>query len=100
MTARQLLLQHVADLSEDDAHALLPIVLRLRAKRVATGSPQATTEAPESGTATAQPAAVEGSAAKRATGFKAFLRSIPNVGDDADFERPRDYGRPEIEWDT
>lgn len=100
MTARQLLLQHLADLSEDDAHALLPIVERLQAKRVVTGSPQAATEAPEPGPAIEQPAAVEGSAAKRATGFKAFLRSIPNVGGDADFERLRDYGRPEIEWDT
>jgi uncharacterized protein (DUF433 family) len=35
-----------------------------------------------------------------ATGFKHFLRSMPNVGDDTDFERPLDYGRPEIEWDT
>jgi len=33
-------------------------------------------------------------------GFKEFLRSVPNDGDDADFERPTDYGRPEIEWDT
>ena len=100
MTARQLLLQHVVDLSEDDAHALLPIVQHLRAKRVAPGSPQAAPEAPEPGTATEQPAAAGGSAPKRAMGFKAFLRSMPNVGDDADFERPLDYGRPEIEWDT
>ena len=33
-------------------------------------------------------------------GFKEFLLSMPNVGDDADFERPLDYGRPVIEWDT
>lgn len=45
MTARQILLQQIADLSEDDAHALLPIVERLRAKRVAPGSPRAATEA-------------------------------------------------------
>jgi hypothetical protein len=45
VTARQILLQQIADLSEDDAHALLPIVERLRAKRVAPGSPQAATEA-------------------------------------------------------
>ena len=45
MTARQILLQQIADLSEDDAHALLPIVERLRAKRVAPGSPQAATGA-------------------------------------------------------
>jgi hypothetical protein len=45
VTARQILLQQIADLSEDDAHALLPIVQRLRAKRVAPGSPQAATAA-------------------------------------------------------
>jgi len=45
VTARQILLQQIADLSEDDAHALLPIVERLRAKRVAPGSPRAATEA-------------------------------------------------------
>jgi hypothetical protein len=28
------------------------------------------------------------------------LLSAPTVGDDADFERIRDIGRPEIEWDT
>lgn len=28
------------------------------------------------------------------------LLSAPAVGDDADFERVRDLGRPEIEWDT
>lgn len=28
------------------------------------------------------------------------LLSTPAVGDDADFERVRDIGRPEIEWDT
>jgi hypothetical protein len=44
VTARQILLQQIADLSEDDAHALLPIVQRLRAKRVAPGSPQADAE--------------------------------------------------------
>lgn len=45
MSARQILLQQIADLSEDDAHALLPIVERLRAKRVAPGSPQVATGA-------------------------------------------------------
>jgi hypothetical protein len=45
VTARQILLQQIADLSEDDAHALLPIIQRLRAKRVAPGSPQAAMEA-------------------------------------------------------
>jgi len=28
------------------------------------------------------------------------LLSAPSVGDDLDFERVRDVGRPEIEWDT
>ena len=57
-------------------------------------------ESPEPGAAAEQPASAEGSAPKRAIGFKEFLRSMPDAGDDADFERPRDYGRPEIEWDT
>jgi uncharacterized protein (DUF433 family) len=57
-------------------------------------------ESPEPGATAEQPAAAEDSAPKRARGFKAFLRSMPDAGDDADFERPRDYGRPEIEWDT
>lgn len=29
-----------------------------------------------------------------------LLLSMPDVGDDADFERPLDYGRPEAPWDT
>jgi hypothetical protein len=29
-----------------------------------------------------------------------ILLSAPAVGDDADFERSQDLGRPEIEWDT
>ena|SRR5690349_21922472 len=28
-----------------------------------------------------------------------LLLSMPNVGEDADFERPLDYGRPVIEFD-
>jgi hypothetical protein len=28
------------------------------------------------------------------------LLSAPNVGEDADFERVQDVGRPGIEWDT
>ncbi|WP_438017007.1 hypothetical protein WMF18_40465 [Sorangium sp. So ce315] len=28
-----------------------------------------------------------------------LLLSMPDVGDDADFERPLDYGRPTIEFD-
>jgi hypothetical protein len=39
-------------------------------------------------------------APEKAPGFKAFLRSMPDVGQDADFERPLDYGRPVPEWDT
>ena len=57
-------------------------------------------ESTNPGAAAEQPAAAEGSAPKRAIGFKEFLRSMPDAGDDADFERPRDDGRPEIEWDT
>ena len=34
MTDRQLLLQHLANLSDEDVHALLPIVERLRAHRI------------------------------------------------------------------
>ena len=37
---------------------------------------------------------------KKAAGLKEYLLSMPNVGDDADFERPLDYGRPDVEWDT
>ncbi|KYF57237.1 MULTISPECIES: hypothetical protein [unclassified Sorangium] len=28
-----------------------------------------------------------------------LLLSMPDVGDDADFERPLDYGRPDVEFD-
>ncbi|XXY44794.1 hypothetical protein WME91_32805 [Sorangium sp. So ce269] len=35
MTARQLLVEQLADLSDEDVHALLPIVERLRAKHIA-----------------------------------------------------------------
>lgn len=28
------------------------------------------------------------------------LLSAPSIDDDDDFERVRDFGRPEIEWDT
>ncbi|MGK4007815.1 hypothetical protein WMF31_34685 [Sorangium sp. So ce1036] len=35
MTARQILAQHLADLSDEDVQALLPLVERLRAKRIA-----------------------------------------------------------------
>lgn len=47
-----------------------------------------------------EPAANAGSPAgtpQQPTSFKAFLRSMPDVGDDADFDRPLDYGRPEVE---
>ena len=57
-------------------------------------------ESPEPGDATEQLAPAAASAPKRAIGFKEFLRSMPDAGEDADFERPRDLGRPEIEWDT
>jgi hypothetical protein len=45
-------------------------------------------ESTNPGAATEQPPAAEGSASKRAIGFKEFLRSMPDAGDDADFERP------------
>lgn len=49
---------------------------------------------------TAPQAATPGGTSEKAAGFKEFLRSMPDVGDDADFERPLDYGRPVSEWDT
>ncbi len=35
-----------------------------------------------------------------ARGFKELLLSLPNVGEDADFERPLDFGRPDESWDS
>jgi hypothetical protein len=50
VTARQHLVQQLADLSDEDVDALLPIVERLRAKRIAaanaTTMPAATTTIP------------------------------------------------------
>ncbi|WP_437780795.1 hypothetical protein [Sorangium sp. So ce1097] len=46
MTARQLLVQQLADLSDEDVHALLPIVERLRAKHIALASAPATQDTP------------------------------------------------------
>jgi uncharacterized protein (DUF433 family) len=87
------------DLSEDDVRACIAWAAEISQGKV--GIIDADFEvSPEPGATAEQPAAAEGSAPKRAIGFKAFLRSMPNEGDDADFERPRDYGRPEIEWDT
>jgi Zn-dependent peptidase ImmA (M78 family) len=34
------------------------------------------------------------------TGLKEFLLSMPDVGDDADFERPMDHGRQDEPWDS
>jgi uncharacterized protein (DUF433 family) len=52
---------------------------------------------------TEEHATVEASPKEGAKGdaeaFWAYLMSIPNVGEDADFERPVSYGRPDIEWD-
>jgi len=31
--------------------------------------------------------------------LKSLLAAMPNVGDDADFSRQRDYGRGEVAWD-
>jgi len=36
--------------------------------------------------------AVEGS-------FKEALAAMPDIGDDDDFARPRDFGRGEMQWD-
>lgn len=46
MTARQLLVQQLADLSDEDVHALLPIVERLRAKHIALANAPATQDTP------------------------------------------------------
>ncbi len=86
-------------LSEDDVRACVAWAAEISHGK--DGVIDADFEAsPEPGGVTEQPAAAAGSPPKKATGFKEFLRSMPNVGDDADFERPRDYGRAEPEWDT
>ncbi|XXT19143.1 hypothetical protein WME94_53845 [Sorangium sp. So ce429] len=55
----------------------------------------------ERGEITAERAAeIAGDAVEKTPDFKEFLRSMPDVGEDADFERPLDYGRPVVEWDT
>jgi uncharacterized protein (DUF433 family) len=61
-------------------------------------SPEPGEAAEERATAAARPK--EGNAPRKAAGFKDFLRAMPNVGADSDFERPVDYGRPEVEWGT
>jgi uncharacterized protein (DUF433 family) len=57
----------------------------------------------EPGGATAERASLDASPkeapAGNAEAFWSYLMSIPNVGDDADFERPVSYGRPDIEWE-
>lgn len=35
-----------------------------------------------------------------AHGLKSLLADIPNVGDDADFNRQRNFGRREVIWDS
>jgi hypothetical protein len=37
---------------------------------------------------------------KNAVSFKDHLTSMPDVGEDADFERFLDMPRPEVEWGT
>jgi hypothetical protein len=32
--------------------------------------------------------------------LKTLLAGMPNVGDDADFSRLRDYGRGDVTWDS
>lgn len=38
--------------------------------------------------------------AQPASDLKKLLASMPNVGDDADFNRTRDYGRGDVAWDS
>ena len=44
----------------------------------------------------------EGESRSHASGddIKSLLASMPNVGEDADFSRPRDLGREALEWDS
>ena len=60
-------------------------------------------EASEGAAADAPAAACEVPAEPRAEGdahdFWLYLMSIPPGGEAADFERPLDYGRAEVEWD-
>jgi uncharacterized protein (DUF433 family) len=86
-------------LSEDDVRACVAWAAEISHDKEGASDADLE-ESPEPGAATEQPAAAAGSAAKRGIGFKEFLRSMPDAGEDADFERSRDYGRPEIEWDT
>jgi hypothetical protein len=46
VTIRQTLVQQLADLSDEDVHALLPIVERLRAKHIAPANAPTTKDAP------------------------------------------------------
>lgn len=86
-------------LSEDDVRACIAWAAELSQGRA--GVIDADFEdLTEPATGTEQPASAAGGAPTKATSFKEFLRSMPNVGDDGDFERPLDYGRSEIEWDT
>lgn len=32
--------------------------------------------------------------------LKSLLAAMPNVGEDADFSRQRDYGRGDVAWDS
>mgnify|MGYP001362444079 FL=1 len=34
------------------------------------------------------------------SGLKALLADMPDVGDDADFSRLRDFGRQDVTWDS
>lgn len=41
----------------------------------------------------------ESSEPEPAVDLKSLLAAMPNVGDDADFSRQRDYGRGDVAWD-
>jgi uncharacterized protein (DUF433 family) len=87
-------------LSEDDVRACVAWAAEISDHGTASALDADADESPEPAEATEPPAPAAASAPKRAIGFKEFLRSMPDAGEDADFERPRDDGRPEIEWDT
>lgn len=93
---REVLASHPS-LSEDDVRACVAWAAEISHSKDG-GVDADFEEEPEPGAEMPPVAATAGTA--KATGFKEFLRSMPHVGDDGDFEHPQDYGRPEIEWDT
>ncbi len=75
-------------LSEDDVRACVSWAAEISREQEADTSGQAIPAA-EMG---AQQPPTEGT-------LMDLLLSMPDVGEDADFERPVDYGRPDVEWD-